>query len=365
MSEPLSTSNHGDTIACSADPGFAQWLSTARGTVAISTYQAGKLVFVSWDGKQVSVLPRQFDKPMGLAIEGQRMALATRHQVWLLQNSALLAHDYQEDAPGRYDSLFLPRASYFTNDLNVHDVAFVKDGGLCVVASRFSCLASLSHEHNFIPRWQPPFISEVVPEDRCHLNGLAVVNGRPKYVTALGESDTVGGWRDNKATGGIIIDVESGEIVHRGLSMPHSPRWYDGHLWFLNSGRGELRVYDPRQGKSNLVCTLPAYLRGLAFVGPYALVGMCQIREKHIFGGLSVQQQFEKLLCGVALIDLRTGQQAGLFEFTSGCQEIYDVQFMPGLLRPMILSADSEAARQAVTAPQFAYWLRPSSLIPT
>jgi uncharacterized protein (TIGR03032 family) len=357
------TSNQGDPIACAVSQGFVEWLTTAGGSVAITTYQAGKLVLVSWDGRQTTILPRQFDKPMGLAVDGDRLALATRHQIWLLANAPLLARDFLEDAQGRYDALFLPRASYYTGDLNVHDVAFASDG-LCFVASRFSCLAALSLEHSFVPCWHPKFISEIVPEDRCHLNGLALVNGRPRFVTALGESDTVGGWRPGKADGGILIDVESGEIIHRGLTMPHSPRWYDGHLWFLNSGRGELRVFDPRQGKSNIVCTLPAYLRGLAFVGPYALVGLCQIRERHIFGGLPVQQNFSKLLCGVALIDLRTGKQAGLFEFTSGCQEIYDVLFLPKVHRPMVLNLESEAVREAFPAPQFAYWLRPSSMIP-
>ena len=237
--------------------------------------------------------------------------------------------------------------------------------GLWLVASRFSCLASLSQQYSFVPRWRPPFVRETVPEDRCHLNGLALVGGKPKYVTALGETDQVGGWRDNKATGGVIIDVEHNEVVLRGLSMPHSPRWYDGHLWFLDSGRGELRVMDAAAGRSNLVCALPAYLRGLAFVGPYALVGMCQIRERHIFGGLSVQEKFDKLICGVALVDLRSGQQVGLFEFTAGCQEIYDVQFLPGVMRPMVLNDQQEAGRQAFTAPEFSYWLRASNMLPS
>jgi len=354
--------NDGARIECHATEGFAQWIATAGGSLAITTYQAGKVVFVGWDGERVSVLPRQFEKPMGLAIEGDRMALATRHRVWLLANARMLAHEYIEGDLGRYDALYLPRAAYYTGDLNIHDIAFGNEG-LWLVASRFSCLAALSKDFSFVPRWHPKFVTDVVPEDRCHLNGLAMVDGRPKFVTALGESDTVGGWREKKASGGIIVDVESNEIIHRGLSMPHSPRWYDGHLWFLDSGRGELRVFDHRQGKSNLVCTLPAYLRGLTFVGPYALVGMCQIREQHIFGDLPIQAKSPKLLCGVALIDLRTGETAGIFEFSSGCQEIYDVQFLAGTTHPMILNDEPEAVRQGFTAPGFSYWLRPSSLI--
>ncbi len=354
--------NDDSHLACRASPGLPEWLATTGGSLAITTYQAGKLVFVSWDGQQVKILPRHFEKPMGLAIDGPQMALATRHQVWILANAPLLAPDFQEDDRGRYDALFVPRVSYLSGDLNIHDVAY-GDDGLWVVASRFCCLARLSHLYSFVPHWHPPFISEIVPEDRCHLNGLAIVHGKPKYVTALGESDTVGGWRGGKSHGGIIIDVESGEIIHRGLAMPHSPRWYDGHLWFLDSGRGELRVYDDQARKSNLVVSLPAYLRGLAFVGPYALVGMCQIRERHIFGGLPVQQQHENLLCGVAIIDLRSGAEVAMFEFTAGCQEIYDVQFLPGVMRPMVLNDQQEACRQAFTAPEFSYWLRPSTLI--
>jgi uncharacterized protein (TIGR03032 family) len=352
------------TLGCQPTQGMVDWLATAGGSLALTTYQAGKVVLVGWDGQRVSILPRNFDKPMGLAAAPGRLALATRNQIWLFANAPLLAHDYLEQQPGRYDALYLPRASYYTGDLNVHDVAFGSDGVWCV-ASRFSCLAALSQEFSFIPRWHPPFISEVVPEDRCHLNGLAMASGKPRYVTALGESDTVGGWREKKADGGVIIDVELGQVVHRGLSMPHSPRWYDGHLWFLDSGRGELRVFDAKQGKSNLVCCLPAYLRGLAFVGPYALVGMCQIREKHIFGGLPIQEKFSTLTCGVALIDLRSGTQAGLLEFTSGCQEIYDVQFLPGTTRPLIFNDQQDATRHAFTAPGFSYWLRPSNVIAT
>ena len=133
-------------------------------------------------------------------------------------------------------------------------------------------------------------MTDLVPEDRCHLNGLAVRDGQPRYVTALGTTDTAGGWRERKADGGVLIDVRTSEILVRGLSMPHSPRWYDNRLWVLNSGTGELLVVDPESGRCDVACSLPGYLRGLTFVGPYALVGLCKIREKHIFGGLPVQQ---------------------------------------------------------------------------
>lgn len=398
--QPNSASPSADSvIRVAMSDGFSAWMSGCGGALAVTTYQAGKVALIGWDARaaQVTLLMRQFDKPLGLAVRGRSMALATRHEVVLLADAPLLAHDYLAKQPGRYDALYLPRAAYYTGDVNVHDVAYGAVGGgrgaadadasgpaaqdgakagegdLWLVNSRFSCLASLSREFSFVPRWKPPFVSEVVPEDRCHLNGLAMVDGRPGYVTALGETDAAGAWREGKAAGGVIVHIETNQVIARGLSMPHSPRWHDGKLWVLNSGTGELWTVDPRRGDHTVVCALPAYLRGLCFVGgasvgphagPFAVVGMCQVREKHIFGGLPVQQRHARLLCGLAVIDLRTGAQVGIFEFTHGCQELYDVQFLPGLRRPTILNAQREETRQAFTAPEFSYWLRPESEIP-
>ncbi len=350
----------GQPIGCTVSDAFASWMSQAPGCLAITTYQAGKVALVGWDGQQVSLLLRQFSKPLGLAAMGSQIALATRHEITMLANAPLLAGDYLEQQPGRYDALFVPRASFYTGDLNVHDLAFGRDG-LWLVNTRFCCLAFPSLEYSFVPKWRPPFVSEIVPEDRCHLNGLAMIDGRPKYVTCLGETDTAGGWRAGKATGGVVVDVEANAVVARGLSMPHSPRWYDGRLWVLNSGQGELSLVDPADGKITPVCGLPGYLRGLSFVGPYALVGMCQIREKHIFGGLPIEGKHPRLLCGVAVVDLRDGRAVAMFEFSSGAQELFEVLFLPGVRRPMILNQEREATRQAFTAPDFSYWLRPSN----
>ena len=170
---------------------------------------------------------------------------------------------------------------------------------LWMAVTRFLCLARVSYDFNFAGL-APWFVTDLVPEDRCHLNGIAVCDGRPRYVTALGTTDAAGAWREKKATGGVLIDIESNEIVLSGLAMPHSPRWHDGRLWLLNSGAGELLRADPRQGQADVVCQLPGYLRGLCFRGPYALVGLSKIREKHIFGGLPVQASAAKS-CSAAL----------------------------------------------------------------
>ena len=350
------------TIRCDVSESFPAWLSQAGGSIVLTTYQAGKVGMIGWDGRQVTLLFRDFPKPMGLDIQGTQMLLATHHQVVELANAPLLAYEFLEGQPGRYDALYLPRVAFDTGDLSVHDVAFGDDHPW-LVNTRFSCLCNPSREYSFIPRWRPPFISELVPEDRCHLNGLAMEDGRPRFVTALGETDVVGGWRERKADGGVVIDVPTGEVVLRGLSMPHSPRLHDGSLWVLNSGAGELWRVDLDSFRHEVVCSLPGYLRGLGFVGSVALVGLSTIREKHIFGGLPVQQRDRPLRCGVAAVEVATGRQLGLFEFTEGCTELFDVRFLPDVRRPMILNAQKEATREAVTTPEFAYWLRPSAVV--
>jgi uncharacterized protein (TIGR03032 family) len=348
-------------IACEVTPGFQQWLAASGGSAAVTTYQAGKLALFGHNGQQVTLLMRQFDKPMGLAVQGSRFALATRHEVTLFANAPLLAPDYLEDAPGRYDALFLPRATYHTGDLNVHDVAFGREG-MWIVNTRFCCLAGLSHDFCCIQRWKPPFLTEIAPEDRCHLNGLALVDGEPKYVTALGTTDAPGAWREHKATGGVVMEVPSGEFILRGLSMPHSPRWHQGALWVLNSGRGELLRVIPGQAP-DIVCRLPGYLRGLCLLGDLALVGMCQVRERHIFGGLPIQEQGTPLVCGVALVDLSRGVEIGRIEFTSGCTEVFEVQFLPGVRQGMVTNLQQEQTRQAFPCPNFSYWLRPGNML--
>lgn len=360
MNKPMTNADAALTLSASTDPGFAAWLAASGGSLAISTYQAGRLFMVGWNGQQVSFLPRAFDRPMGLDVAGDRLALATRHAIWLFANSRPLAPNYL--APGRYDALYLPHAQFHLPDLQIHDLAFAGDE-LWLVNTRLSCLATPSPTQTFVPRWRPAFIDDLAPEDRCHLNGLAVRDARPAFVTALGETNTPHGWRDGKRGGGIVIDVDSGEIALRGLSMPHSPRWHDGALWLLNSGEGRL-LRMTADGRADTVCELPGYLRGLCFVGHHALVGLCQIREKQVFDGMPVAERHAELLCGIAVIDTRSGQRVGLLSFTAGCSEIYDLRFLAGIRRPNVLNLAKDDVKLAISAPDCWYWLPKEELTP-
>jgi uncharacterized protein (TIGR03032 family) len=318
---------------------FVALLHQLGASLLISTYQANKLLVARAAGAGLSILVRTFDRPMGLAVDAQRLTIGTRNMIWFLRNAPDIAP--RVEPAGQHDSCFLPRSCHVTGDIGGHELAWAGED-LWVVNTRFSCLCTLHPDYSFVPRWQPPFISSLVAEDRCHLNGLAVVDGRPKYATALGETDTRDGWRANKPCGGCLIDVPSGEVVARGLSMPHSPRWHDGQLWVLESGTGGVVRVDPTTGSRDTIVNLPGFTRGLAMAGSYAIVGLSKIRATSAMDGVPIAARRAELQCGVAAVDLCTGSVVGTLEFQSAVEEIFDVQLLPGVRYPEVVGFQKE-----------------------
>ncbi|MFL6195462.1 MAG: TIGR03032 family protein [Thermoanaerobaculia bacterium] len=313
-------------------------LQALGSSLLVSTYQSGRVIVVRADGASLNTHFRTFPSPMGLALGPRYLAIGTARHIWEYRNVPAAARRLQPQ--DRHDACFLPRASHVTGDIQVHEMAFAGDE-LWVVNTRFSCLCVLDQDHSFVPRWRPPFVSALAPEDRCHLNGMAVVDGRVRFVTALGRTDTPQGWREAKAHGGVLLDVPSGEVVASGLSMPHSPRWHDGRLWVLESGNGEIGVVDPATGRAETVAQLPGFTRGLAFAGPYAFVGLSQVRES-VFGGLPLSERLEDRACGVWVIDTRSGETVGFLRFDDAVQEIFEVALLPGLRFPELAEPEGE-----------------------
>jgi len=319
---------------------FPQLLKQIASSVLVSTYQAGKLVVLREAEGKLNTHFRVYNRPMGLAADRSRLAIGTALAVEYYRNMPLVAA--RLEPAGRHDGAFLPRQLHVTGNIDVHEMAWAGDE-LWLVNTRFSCLCTLDGEHSFVPRWRPSFISGYAAEDRCHLNGLEVIDGKPRYVTALGTSDVAGGWRENKASGGVLIDVDSGEMICRGLSMPHSPRWYQDRLWVLESGNGSLATVDLDTGRVETVAELPGFTRGLTFYGPYALVGLSQVRESAVFSGISLTERVSERNCGVWIVDIRSGQVAGFLRFEDAVQEVFAVSILPGLRFPDVLAATDQA----------------------
>ena len=327
---------------------FSQILDRLGSSLLVSTYQTGKLICARYDGGGVNTHFRDFQRPMGLATAPGRIAIGTRAEVLDYRDAPAVAPKIEPR--GRHDACFLPRNKHFTGDIRIHEVAFAK-GELWLAATSFSCLATLDAEHSFVPRWTPPFITELAPQDRCHLNGLCVVDGAVRFVTALGDSDEPGGWRERKADGGILIDVPSGETVLEGLSMPHSPRWHDGRLWVLESGKGTLSVADLNAGTVETVTELPGFTRGLLFAGGVAFIGLSQVRETATFGGLPLMERLDERLCGVWAVDPNSGRILGFLRFEELVQEVFDVALLPGLRYPEIAQEGADAATTSFVLP--------------
>src|SRR5262245_50977280 len=308
-------------------------LSQLGVSLLVSTYQAGKVAAVGVAAGELTLEYHNFERAMGLAVKPDCLAVGARAQVWFLNSAADIAP--RVEPAGRYDACFLTRSSHFTGEIQAHELAFGGDE-LWVVNTAFSCLCSLDGRHSFVPRWQPPFISTLAAEDRCHLNGLAMIDGVPKYVTALAECDTPQGWRENKVHSGCLIDVASGQTVARGLAMPHSPRVHRGRVWLLHSGAGQLVLDDPASGRAETVTELPGYTRGLALYDRFAFVGLSRIRETSTFGGMPIAERRPELKCGVGVVDLGTGRLMAHLEFVTGVEEIFDVQVLAGARCPAL-----------------------------
>ena len=302
-------------------------LSELGATLLVSTYQAGKLVVIGSHEGRLTLSFHNFDRPMGMARSERSLAVGARRQVWLLADAPDIAA--QLAPAGKYDTCLLTRSAHVTGEIQCHELAWAGDE-LWIVNTLFSCLCTISPAYSFVPRWQPPFITRLAAEDRCHLNGLAMERGRPRYVTALGESDEPQGWRAGKATGGCLIDVTTGAVVVRGFCMPHSPRVYDARVWLLDSGTGRLVSLDGKTGRFDIVAQLPGSVRGLSIVEHIAFVGLSKIRDTSTFGGVPIAENRAALKCGVAAVDLRTGELRGTFEFQSGVDEIFDVAVLAG-----------------------------------
>lgn len=333
----------------SCSRGLAGWLAANRLSLAISSYQTGRVYLVGSDQHgRVSFFERIFERAMGIVGNAQRIYLGGLYQLWRFEN-VLRAN---EVIHGQFDKCYVPRNAQTIGDLDIHELGICKNGKVVFVNTKYSCLAELSQTHSFKAVWKPPFISKLAPEDRCHLNGLAMVDGEPKYVTAVCRSDSVDGWRDRRRDGGVVIDVTTDEIVCEGLSMPHSPRWANGRLWLLNAGTGQLGWVDFATKKFVPLAFVPGFARGLSIHGNVAAVGLSKPRNQR-FEGLQLDDELRQRdadpWCGVQIVSLANGDVLNWIRFEGDISEIFDISFLPNVRNPMMIGLRTSEIRDLIT----------------
>jgi uncharacterized protein (TIGR03032 family) len=340
-----------EKFALTTSPHFAEWLARIGTSIAFSTYQAGKVFFlgVQQNGR-LSVFERTFERCMGIGVApgARSFTLATLYQLYRFDNVVPPGSKHDDN-----DAVFVPHRSWITGELDVHDIGILPDGNPVFVATLFGCIATVSEHHSFKPLWRPPFVDRLVPEDRCHLNGLAMLDGEPRYVTAVGRSNVSDGWRDQRAAGGMLIDIKTNDILCEGLSMPHSPRVHDGRVWLLNSGAGDFGFVDPKSGKFEAVAFCPGYARGLAIVDGHAVIGLSLARENRTFQGLALDEALTRqgaaARCGLLAIDLATGNTVAWVRIEGVVRELYDVAAFPGVRRPSAIGFRSDEIRRVIS----------------
>lgn len=337
-------------LEITGSPLFSSWLSSQDASLAFTTYQAGRLFLVGLtEAGDLSIFNRTLARVMGLAVYGNTLWVATLWQLWRFENALPPASLH-----GAYDRWYVPQMAYTTGEIDVHDVAVDATGEPIFVSTLFSCIARPDPQFSFRPVWKPPFVSRYVAEDRCHLNGLAMRDGRPAYATCVARSDVNEGWRERRAGGGLLLDIASGEVVCAGLSMPHSPRWYRNRLWMVNAGTGEFGCVDPEDGRFVPVAFCPGFLRGLAFVGDFAVVGLSTQRERG-FQGLALDRRLEQqgvaARCALQVIDLTRGDIVHEVRIEGPINELFDVAVLPGCRNPGAVGFANDEIRHTISLP--------------
>ena len=344
-------------FSCKYTPQIPELLLQLNCSIAISTYQAGKVVFISSkDENSLIQLPRNFEKAMGIAedITNDKIAIACKDEVIVFRNSDDLAKFYPK-APNKYDALYLPRNTFHTGAIDIHDLNFGNNGELYAVNTLFSTIVKIDDNYNFTPYWTPFFIDKIASEDRCHLNGMAMENGKPKYATAFNNGNSPQSWRNKVTESGIIIDVENNTIIAEGLAMPHTPRIFNGELYVLLSATGELVKINKETGTYEVIIKLDGFVRGMSFHKDYLFIGLSKLRKSSsIFGKLPFAEKANE--AGIVVVHLPTKSVSGKITYLTSLEEIYDVHILADKTRPNILNTLTNDHKNGLSIPTSTFW---------
>lgn len=329
--------------------GLKPFLQSNQISLAFTSYQSGNLyLFGPGTDEKLAMHQAAYPQAMGVVGDAHRIYLASCNQIIRMENVLGLG----QVANNKHDKVYVPRNFQTTGAIDLHEIGVCADGKVVFVNTKYSCLCEFSLTHSFRPIWKPDFISKLAPEDRCHLNGLGMEQGKPRYISAVCRSDIVDGWRDRRHDGGVVIDISTDEIVAENLSMPHSPRNHEGQLWVANSGTGEIGHIDRKTKRFHPMAFCPGFIRGLAFINGYAILTLSKPRYKR-FDGLQLADTLEQRdadpWCGVQIISLTDGSVAHWIRFDGAIQELFDVCVLPGVRDAITLGPQSVEIQNFIT----------------
>jgi uncharacterized protein (TIGR03032 family) len=311
----------------SPSDGFVEWLASENVSLALTMGNMLALIGRDREGG-LRVATRPYPTAAGLATDGSRtFYLASGWQLIRFEDALL---EGTRDAEG-HDRLFMPQKAVTIGALVTYDIAVPATGAPLFTSALCNCVAMPSRRLNFTAVWKPPFVTDLVGEDRCHLTGLALDGAKLAYVTCAAESNVAGGWQDSLNSGGVVVDVEANDVLAKGISLPHSPRIHDGQLYVAAAGDGALLRVDRATGDREVVVQLPGLVRGLDFSGQFAVVGCSKVHEDGPYvgvpiGGLDATGQRN----GVTVVDLRTGRAVHELIFEGASGEVFGVSLIRG-----------------------------------
>ncbi len=340
---------------------FLDWLKEVNSSFLISCYKNNAVCCIgrtvhrdnTTTREQLSLWISDFERPMGMYADkdtrgNDNVYIGTSKLLWKYINHGNKPSDNNTTD---FDASYIPKWLDNISDIDCHDIVEDENNNVFFVSAQFGCVCQRSDTHSFKVYWQPPWISKVAAEDRCHLNGLCLRDGVPRYVTAIAQTDVRSGWRENRESSGLVYDIIDNSIVCDNLSMPHSPRWYNNQLWILESGTGYFgRITDNVFKKEVFI---QGFLRGLSFIGKYALIGSSLDRHEKVFQDIQLGKNLKdkqiSAKCGVFIVNLDTMDVVHNLIIDNPIKEIYDVVALKGITRPVLESINDRQLNRQYT----------------
>jgi len=326
-------------------PSLPGWMKDNNCTFVITSYKSHTLIFLGVRNDTIYTYTMMQERPTGIAIKDDKLYVSNIGNIVTYVNRGAI----ETPLNGMFDTNYCVKNINVSAHIDVHDICVSDDcqsnkssETLFYCSTGLNSICTPSDKYTCNIYWTPPWIKlndkgNPPNEDRCHLNGLCCLDGKPKYVTAVCMRDYLGAWQEHMNEG-VVYDVVENKVVCDKLIMPHSPRVYKNKIWILESGSGYFGYIDG--GKFIKKTFLPGFLRGLDFIGNFAVICTSLDRHDHAFRDTPVSRKLKAdgrdSKCGIWVIDLENFEIESYLHF-SDIKELYDVRIIPNSQTPRVL----------------------------